>query len=135
MKVRLVTKAYHTAINQIRATHPHGISSPDALKRAVSIEAIISFSLEQEAEFIGGEARWLCPFHADTNPSLWARDDHRGTGMGKWGCNAGCCSSDDVFGFLRRLHGYTMAEAFRWVKVWQLNHRGVIKVRLRRSGR
>lgn len=132
MKVRLVSKAYRNAINRIRAAHPEGFANPQALKRQVSLEAIIAFHLDSEPDAVRCESRWCCPFHHDTNPSLWAHDNHQGTGIGRWGCNP-CGISGDVYDFLERLHGYSQAEAIRWVTVWRNNHRGRIRNRLRSS--
>jgi hypothetical protein len=133
MKVRIksneVETAFRDAVNRINAAHPDGLPNM-GLKRQVSIEAIISFHLDAEPDTIRGESRWCCPFHHDTNPSLWARDDHKDSGIGRWGCNP-CGISGDVFDFLERLHNYTKAEAIRCVKVWHKSHRG-IRVRLRR---
>lgn len=134
-KSAAVDTAYRHAFNQIRAAHPDGLPNV-ALKRHVSLEAIIASpaNLDAEPDTVRGESRWLCPFHADTNPSLWARDDHNDTGIGRWGCNV-CGISGDVFDFLERLHNYSKAEAIRWVKVWHTHSRGRIRIRLRRRTR
>src|SRR5436309_11681766 len=134
MKVRLVNRAYRDAINRLRAANPDGLPNMEALKRQVSLEAILSSvaNLDAEPETIRGESRWRCPFHRDTNPSLWAHDNYRDTGIGRWGCNP-CGISGDVYDFLERLHNYSKIEAIRWVAVWQSHHRGFIRVRLRRE--
>lgn len=134
MKVRLrrpsTDALIRDALNRIRIAHPHGLPNIEALKRSISLEAVISFHLEDDPDTSGREPRWHCPFHHDTNPSLWAHDDHQGTGVGRWGCNP-CGISGDVYDFLERLHHYTKAEAITWVKVWHNNHRS-IRIRLRR---
>src|SRR5262245_38304497 len=138
MKVRIkkgsIDAAYREAIGRIHAAHPDGLPNIVGLKRQVSLEAIIAFSLDAAPEIVRGESRWCCPFHPDTHPSLWARDDHRDSGIGRWGCNP-CGISGDVYDFLERLHSYTKAEALRWVKVWQTNHRPAMRIRLRGGAR
>ena len=139
MKVRLVTKAYRNAINHIRAARPDGVANPDFLKREVSLAAIISFHLEQPTES-DDKTMFHCfrpenHTNGDADASLWCYDDYHGTGMGRWGCPTCEAGGDDVFGFLMKLHGYTLTEAIRWVKVWHMNHRGRITVRLRRRTR
>src|SRR5690349_4488521 len=94
------------AFNRLRAAHPDGLPNIEALKRQVSLEAIISFNLDAEPDTIRNELRWCCPFHNDTNPSLWARDNYRDSGVGRWGCNP-CGISGDVYDFLERLHNYS----------------------------
>ena len=124
------------AFNKLRAAHPDGLPNMESLKRQVSLEAIISSAgnLDAEPETIRGESRWCCPFHHDTNPSLWAHDDYKGTGVGRWGCNP-CGISGDVYDFLERLHGFSKREAIREVRIWYDRHRS-IRIRLRsRSGR
>ena len=132
MKVRLVKTTVRNAFSRIRAAHPQGFANPEALKRQISLGAIISFHLDSEPDTGRGEPRWHCPFHHDTNPSLWAHDDHRGTGIGRWGCNP-CGISGDVFDFLKQLHHCSMTEAIGDVRTWQSNHRGRIRIRLRKG--
>jgi hypothetical protein len=136
MRVRLrrpsVDPAIREAFTRLHLTHPHGLPNIEALKRSVSLEEMISFHLEAEPDIVRGEHRWHCPprihGHVDVNPSLWAHDNYRGTGVGRWGCNS-CGASGDVYDFLERLHGFTKPEAFREVKVWHTNHRS-IRIRL-----
>lgn len=108
--------------------------NPDALKRQVSLVEIVSSApnLDADPETVRGELRWHCPFHHDTNPSFWAYDHYRETGVGRWGCNP-CGVSGDVFDLLIKLHNYSMTEALRWVGLWQATHRGFIRIRLRRQ--
>lgn len=133
---RPLPKAYRDAMAQINLAYPEGVPSILNLKRDVSIEAIVASpgGLDTEPDTVRGESRWCCPFHDDTNPSLWARDDHNGTGIGRWGCNP-CGISGDVYDFLIKLHGFTKTEAYRWVKSWRDRHRPGRKMRvhLRRS--
>src|SRR5581483_11116398 len=112
------------AFTRLRAANPDGLPNMEGLKRQVSLEEIISLNLEQDAETIRGELRWRCPFHPDTNPSLWAHDNYHDTGVGRWGCNP-CGISGDVYDFLERLHNYTKAEAIRYVAGRLRRSRGV----------
>jgi DNA primase len=73
-------------------------SSMEQLKADLSVERLIAYSLSREPEPIRNEPRWCCPFHADTHPSLWARDEKR-----RWGCNP-CGISGDVFDWVCRYH-------------------------------
>ena len=74
------------------------LPSMDRLKADLSIERIIAHSLGAEAEPVRGEPRWCCPFHDDTHPSLWARDEKR-----RWGCNP-CGISGDIFDWITKYH-------------------------------
>jgi len=95
--------------------------SPDYLKRRVSLLAVAIDGLEQTPEDIGSELRFLCPWHNDTNPSLWLHENYNDTGVGRWGCNV-CGISGDVLDFVQKLHGLTFKEAVDWVKKWDYSH-------------
>jgi DNA primase len=115
---------------QIPRTRSYRPISIDRLKQTVALTDIIAQALEHDAETVRGEQRWTCWRHPDVHPSLWAYDDYRGTGVGRWGCNP-CGISGDVFDFLKELHGLDMREAIDWVQ-----KRRRIRVCLRqRSGR
>jgi hypothetical protein len=106
--------------------------SIERLKHTVCLTDIITQALEHDPETVRGELRWHCVLGShpgpDLNPSLWAYDDYRDTGVGRWGCNP-CGVSGDAFDFLGKVHGFTVAEAMDWVQ-----QRRRMRVRLRRSG-
>lgn len=111
---------------------PYGVPNPNNLKRSVSLTDILAFHLDQKAESITDEkAMFHCLLRTHGGPderaSLWCYDDYRGTGFGRWGCPTCCNRGDDVFGFLRTFHNYSMAEALRWVQVWRMNHSGTAR--------
>jgi hypothetical protein len=99
--------ALERRLDRLLRQHPlRSLVSDETLKRELSIERVISASLGEEPEVIRGEQRWHCCFHryrlrrGDSNPSLWARDDYRGTGFGRFGCNP-CGLSGDVIDFVK----------------------------------
>lgn len=96
------------------------------LKAEVSIEEYIAFDLDETSIAQFGEARFLCPFHDDTNPSLWA-NDHSRRGP-KWGCHP-CGLYGDIFDFVQKRYGATRNEARDYVEAlaispdWKSIHR------------
>jgi hypothetical protein len=87
----------------------------DELKSELSLVDVVSEVLKQpHPEWDGEEARFHCFSHSpDSTPSLWVRDEHR-SGFPRMGCNV-CDFSDDIFGFLCRVRGFTPAKAVQWV--------------------
>jgi DNA primase len=82
----------------------------EQLKAELSIERLIAHSLGREPEPVGNEPRWCCPFHADTHPSLWARDEKR-----RWGCNP-CGISGDIFDWICRYHVLPLKNAVSFLR-------------------
>ena len=97
------------------------IESLDDLKRRASLLDVMTQGLEQTPEDIGSELRFLCPWHPDTNPSLWMHENYHDTGIGRWGCNV-CGISGDVFDFVQKLHELTWQQAVDSVKKWDQSH-------------
>jgi len=124
---------------RIRIASPYGVPNIDALKRQVSLVEIVRFHLGDDGIEMADKVMFQCRIHperhshGDDDPSLWCYDDYHETGIGRWGCPTCVPAGDDVYGFLRQLHGYSMAEALRAVQVWRLNHSPSIRVRLRQS--
>jgi DNA primase len=134
MKIRITNPdlaLIRGAFDNLRAAHLDGIPNLEALKRRVVLSDLISSHLEHHPAEIRGEARWTCPWHHDTNPSFWAHDDFRDTGVGRWGCNP-CGISGDAVDLLAKLHGYSTAEAIRVLRVWVNSHRSM-RIHLRRA--
>jgi hypothetical protein len=97
-----VLKRYHASLQQ---------PSMEQLKRDLSLIRVITSSLNRASdELRGEEARWRCPFHRervgreDLTPSFWARDNHQGKGVGRWGCNSCGAGSGDVFDWVQQYH-------------------------------
>jgi hypothetical protein len=104
----------------LRQHPPRSLVSVETLKRELSIERVISVSLGEDPEVIRGEPRWHCCFHPyrlrrhDGNPSLWARDDHHGSGIGRFGCNP-CGISGDLLDFVMWYRELPWAVAVKYV--------------------
>lgn len=75
-----------------------------------------SVYFEREGVKLSGRGAWrdaLCPFHADTKPSLRV---HVGTGAFR--CMTCGASGGDVLAFHRRLHGMGFVNAARALGAW-----------------
>jgi hypothetical protein len=143
MKVRLLDP-YRFAMKQLtQSVDPmtgerRRFGSLDALKAACRLEDVVAFGLEQEPQEIRNELRFHCPqtWHGgpDIHPSLWVNVEKQ-----KWGCNSCGLGSDDVLGFVRKLHGLTDKEGREWLTIWASHHPAEaparITVRLPKRGR
>jgi DNA primase len=83
--------------------------SLDRVKAAVPIEHLVPFELNQESVW-NGEPRYLCPFHADTSPSLYVNERTQ-----KWGCNV-CFIHSDVIEFVQMLHRLKWTQARDYIE-------------------
>lgn len=123
MKIRLRKQSeFHRHLERVFRLHGHALKLPSVgrLKAELSVERFIAWSLGSEPETIRGEPRWTCPFHPDSNPSLWARDDHR-SGTPRWGCNP-CGLSGDVVDWVMKYHRLSWSAAIALLQV-RLKHR------------
>jgi DNA primase len=89
--------------------------SVDQLKAELNIERVIAHSLHADTEVIHGEPRWLCPFHDDHDPSLWAHSNYHDTGVGRFGCNP-CGFSGDVFDWVMKYHDLSWTDAEKYLR-------------------
>jgi DNA primase len=113
MKIRLRKKsALDRRLDRVLRQHRGALKLPsmDVLKAELSVERVIARCLGAEPETIHNEPRWCCPFHADTHPSLWARDEKR-----RWGCHP-CGVSGDIFDFMCRYHEIPLRAAVGYLQ-------------------
>jgi hypothetical protein len=77
-------------------------------KDAIKAQLPLTFACYQLGINLSHDARALCPFHADTDPSfyLWVGDD----GVERWSCQP-CGINGDVYSLITRVRGCSFGDA------------------------
>lgn len=78
------------------------------IKNVLSLVDVVT-GLGVELEMAGRELRGVCPFHEDTDPSLYISPN-----KGLWTCH-GCKRGGDIFDFVEEMQNMTFVESLYWL--------------------